>query len=195
MPTNPYRKVTASESVKRTDEHLLVDSTAGAVTLTLQLADNRRAPLRVKRIAGANTVTITRAGTDTIEGNTSITLLEIDASVELLPTKDDIYRVVSSHGMVNVGGKVTARYLTNTATWDPAATAATQGASVSTTVTVTGAAVGDVAMAGHTAFTGAQAAALEANVSATDTVTVRLVNTTAAAVDLATGTLKVVVIK
>jgi hypothetical protein len=85
--------------------------------------------------------------------------------------------------------------LTATATWDPAATAATQGAEVSTTVTVTGAAVGDIVKVAHTAFLGAQAAILVGCVSAADTVKVRLINTTAVAVDLATGTLRVVVEK
>jgi hypothetical protein len=81
------------------------------------------------------------------------------------------------------------------ATWDPAATAATQGAEVSTTIAVPGAAVGDTVLVGHTGFLGAVAAELEASVSAADTVKVRIINTTAAAVDVPTGTLRVTVIK
>jgi spore coat protein U-like protein len=78
-------------------------------------------------------------------------------------------------------------------THDFPATAATQGAEVSTTVTVPGAAVGDIAIATFSLPLGA--AVLEAAVTAANTVTVRLVNTTAVAVNLAEGTLKATVIK
>lgn len=83
------------------------------------------------------------------------------------------------------------KVLTATATWDPAATAATQGAEVSTTIAVAGAAVGDGVVVSHSAFLEGQAAILRASVSAPGVVTVRLINTTAVAVNLATGTLKV----
>jgi hypothetical protein len=80
-------------------------------------------------------------------------------------------------------------------TWDPAATAASQGAKVTTTVPVPGAALGDGVNVAHTAHIGGQAAILAAYVSAAGVVTVDLINTTAVAVDLATGTLKVLVFK
>lgn len=87
-----------------------------------------------------------------------------------------------------------AQRLTATATWDPAATAATQGAVVSTTVAVPGALVGDACSVSHTAL-GALAAIIVAHVTAPDVVTVRLINTTAVAVDLPTGTLRVEVFR
>jgi hypothetical protein len=87
-----------------------------------------------------------------------------------------------------------ARRLTASATWDPAATAATQGAEVSTTVAVPGAQVGDACAVSHTAL-GALAATLHAHVTSADVVTVRLINTTAVAVNLPTGTLKVEVFR
>jgi hypothetical protein len=91
-----------------------------------------------------------------------------------------------------VGGLVTT--LRATATWDPAATAATQGAAVTTTVPVPGAAVGDAV---HVAFSQVipDNAILTGHVSAADTVTVKLANLTAAAVNLASGTVKVIVFK
>lgn len=94
--------------------------------------------------------------------------------------------------------KLLRRYTTDVTlhgskTWDPVATAATQGAEVNTTVTVTGAAVGDRVIVNHTSALGA--AILVGAVTSPNTVTVRLVNTTAVAVDLATGTLNVTVIK
>jgi hypothetical protein len=67
-------------------------------------------------------------------------------------------------------------------THDFAATAATPGA-----------AVGDIAIATFSLPLGA--AVLEAAVTAANTVTVRLINTTAVAVNLAEGTLKATVIK
>lgn len=90
--------------------------------------------------------------------------------------------------LANLAGALKA-----TATWNPAATAATQGAEVTTTVTVAGAVVGDAVVVSHSSALGA--AVLRGDVTAPNTVTVRLVNTTAVAVDLATGTLKVIVLK
>jgi len=80
--------------------------------------------------------------------------------------------------------------LAGSVTWDPPSAAA--GTEVSTTVPVTGAVPGDVAQAGFTTTLPA-GVALRAFVSAADTVTVVLRNYTAGAVDLASGTLKVVV--
>jgi len=194
MPSRNYKVVTANYAVKRSDHTLLVDSTAGAVTVTLADATPRLENLTVSRVAGTNTVTIDTHDTDTIDGVQSITLLDNGASVVLAPQKDK-YHVVASNGAVNVGGKINARFLAGSKTWDPAATAATQGALVSDTVTVTGAVAGDTCLASHTAFDGSLAAVLDAHVSAADTVTVKLINTTATAVNLATGTLKVLVFK
>lgn len=77
-------------------------------------------------------------------------------------------------------------------TWDPASLA--NGASASQSVTVTGAAVGDPAVAG---FTGINAAGwrLTACVIAANTVSVFLTNNTGGTLNLASGTLKVVVFK
>jgi hypothetical protein len=76
-------------------------------------------------------------------------------------------------------------------TWDPPATAGSQGAEATTTVPVLGAKVGDPVAVGFSQALGA--AILQGEVRANDVVTVRLVNTTAAAVDLASGTLTVTV--
>lgn len=83
------------------------------------------------------------------------------------------------------------RVLSATATWDPASVAA--AAQATTTVTVTGAALGDPAGAGFNKDL--QAMQLSAYVSAADTVTVVLQNGTAGALDLASGTLRVTVDK
>ncbi len=78
-----------------------------------------------------------------------------------------------------------------TATWDPGSVA--NGAKVSTTVTVTGAALGDFVMVSFSLDL--QEMALSGSVSATDTVEVVLGNLTGAALDLGSGTLKASVFK
>lgn len=78
------------------------------------------------------------------------------------------------------------------ATWDPASVAA--GAqSAATTITVTGAVAGDRVIAWHTA--NQLGGKLVAWVSAADTVSVAVHNPTAGAIDIATGTLSVRVVK
>jgi hypothetical protein len=85
------------------------------------------------------------------------------------------------------------RHLSATATWDPANIAA-DGSVLSTTVTVAGAAVGDVCYASLSSL-GAVNALLSAHVSSANTVTVVLMNKTGGALDVASGTLRVVVTK
>lgn len=77
------------------------------------------------------------------------------------------------------------------ATWDPGSVAA--GAAASTTITVSGAALGDFALASFSLSL--SGLTLSAYVSATNTVTVVLSNLTAAVVDLASGTLAAIVFK
>ncbi len=90
---------------------------------------------------------------------------------------------------VGDGGKVN-KVLTGSTTWDPASIA--DGDDLSTTLTVTGAAVGDPCFAGLTTLT-TQDVQITAHVSAANTVKVVLLNRNGAAVDLASGTLKVTV--
>jgi len=51
--------------------HYSIDTTAGAVTVTLPASGTAAAAIRFKRRAGNNSVTINRAGADTIDGETS----------------------------------------------------------------------------------------------------------------------------
>lgn len=78
-----------------------------------------------------------------------------------------------------------------TTTWDPASISA--GSKVSTTVTVSGAALGDFAIASFSLDI--QELTMTANVSAANTVEVVLANLTGSAVNLASGTLSVLVFK
>jgi len=75
--------------------------------------------------------------------------------------------------------------------WNPDSVSA--GSKVSTTVTVSGAALGDFVLASFSLDI--QELTMTANVSATNTVEVVLANLTGAAVNLASGTLAVLVLK
>lgn len=80
--------------------------------------------------------------------------------------------------------------LTGSATYDPASLI--DGAGATTTVTVTGAALGDYVA--HASFSlDLQSITLTAYVSAANTVSVRFQNESTATVDLASGTIRVVV--
>jgi hypothetical protein len=83
------------------------------------------------------------------------------------------------------GAPITA-HLSNTITWDPPNL--TSGTQTTTTVTVTGAALGDIAMVSYSLSQ--QNLVLSAFVSAADTVTVVLRNDTGGDVHLASGTLR-----
>lgn len=87
-------------------------------------------------------------------------------------------------------GALPSAWATGSTVYNPPSLAA--GAEATTTVTVTGAILGAVALASFSLDT--QGITLAANVSAADTVTVRLRNGTAGLVDLASGTLTAAVL-
>ena len=76
-------------------------------------------------------------------------------------------------------------------TWDPGSIA--NGGSATTTVTISGANLGDFSMASFSL--GLQGLSLSSYISAANTVTVVLSNLTGAAVDLSSGTLRVLVLQ
>lgn len=82
-------------------------------------------------------------------------------------------------------------WLSNTATWDPPSIA--NNASAATTLSVPGAVVGDMVNVSFSLALGGLS--LTAQVSAADTVEVRLTNNTGLAVDLASGTIRAQVFK
>lgn len=89
------------------------------------------------------------------------------------------------------GGTPISGYLSGTTTFDPASLA--DGAGATTTVTVTGAALGDIAIASFSLDL--QGITVTAWVSATNTVSVRFQNESGGTLDLASGTLRASVIK
>jgi hypothetical protein len=92
---------------------------------------------------------------------------------------------LSTFSTVGAAGSAT------TATWDPGNIVS--GGSASTTVTVTGAALGDFAIASFSLDL--QGMVAHAYVSAADTVTVVLNNLSGGALNLASGTLKILAFK
>jgi len=93
---------------------------------------------------------------------------------------------IKETGTGNTGWRYIAGYISGSATYDPASLV--DGAGVTTTVTVTGAVVGDIARASFS--NDLQGILLTAWVSAADTVSVRFQNETTGTIDLASGTLR-----
>lgn len=89
-------------------------------------------------------------------------------------------------------GTLMTKFLSATKTWDPGSIA--DGAQTNTTVTVTGALAGDMAVVSFTVAVTA-GAFMVAHVTAADTVTVTLFNKTGGALDLASGTLRVAIFR
>lgn len=90
--------------------------------------------------------------------------------------------------MIGNGGTAITRHLSGTVVWDPASVA--DGAQINTTVTVAGAVIGDTVAVGFSTAVPA-GALLMAAVTAANTATVTLFNKSGAALDLASGTLRV----
>jgi len=66
------------------DTHYSIDTTGGAVTATLPASSTAGAQIRLKLRAGANAVTITPDGSDTIDGLSSYTLDTLHATITLV---------------------------------------------------------------------------------------------------------------
>jgi hypothetical protein len=139
----------------------------------------------------AGTMTFTSCGSFT-----GMRFLVVNAASISVLTGSLTYFPGNVAGSIGVGASYDAIYggamsLTGSATYDPASLA--DGAGATTTVTVTGAALGDFAMA---SFSNAlQGITVTAWVSAADTVSVRFQNESGGVLDLASGTLRAGVIK
>lgn len=132
-------------------------------------------------------------GTATVQvRGTGINIENVEHNVTLnnSPTKvwlKGIGGAISGGAYTEIGS-----ILSGSATWDPPSIA--DGAIASVNITVTGAAVGDYAVASHSAL-GSVDALLVANVIAADSVRAILFNKNGAALDVASGTVRVLVFK
>jgi hypothetical protein len=89
--------------------------------------------------------------------------------------------------VIGSGGAQISRFLSATTTWDPPSVAT--GAAITTTITVTNAALGDTAAASFSLAL-PDNVTIAASVSVANTVKVTIVNLSGGAVDLASGTLR-----
>jgi hypothetical protein len=88
---------TSSYTITTTDCVVLGNATSGNITFTLPAASNIGMVLMIKKIdSSANTVTITRAGSDTIEEQTSIVLSTQYASRTLVAVGSNLWLILAS---------------------------------------------------------------------------------------------------
>lgn len=106
-------------------------------------------------------------------------------------TFSDQQGVITASWLNGVNFATYNRLLTGSGSYDPISLV--DGAGTTTTVNTSGAEIGDFALASFTNST--QGIILHASVTSTNTVTVRLQNETGSTLDLASGTLAVLVIK
>lgn len=139
----------------------------------------------VTTAAAVNELTVGNAATGG-KPNLTVTGDDTNISAELIPKGTGGIAIGS-------GGTPIAKVLSASTTWDPGNLAADGDATFST-VTVTGAAVGDPAFAGLSTI-GAFNVLITANVSGVDTVRVVIQNKSGGAIDIASGTLRAVVMK
>lgn len=178
--------------------HLTVGAASSAVnrTLSISAASNnlKRVEFQSDGVARWSVGTATNEtglnnGSDFIVQ--SKTDLGVTLSAPLVIARSNGLVTLATGLRVGDGASLSAWY-TGSTTWDPASVPA--GVSTTNTVTVTGATVGNPAMAGLTTLT-TEGLQLSATVSGAGFVRVVLFNPTSAAVDLASGTLNVAVLK
>ena len=97
--TYAYRSVTAATTVTAADRVIGVDTSSGAVTVTLPTAASVRSGfvVTIKDIGGAteaNPITVSRGGSDTIDGATSITMYAPNSSVDLISDGANAWYVI-----------------------------------------------------------------------------------------------------
>jgi len=166
-------------AAKQGDEIILVDASAGAVTITPYFAS----PTTPSAYPVGHEVTVSKV-------DTSINAVTV-TSVGVIPGGGKGFVTFAlSGGSFSTGYYVTSssNHLgpSGSATYDPANLL--DGAGATTTVTVTGARLGDYAEASFSLDL--QGITVTAWVSANDTVSVRFQNETGGAIDLASGTLR-----
>lgn len=88
--------VTTTYTVKAIVYYIRADATAGIFTITLPAAvSNQGRSILIKKIdATANAVTISRAGTDTIEGSTTASLATQWTRIHLISNGVDTWEIV-----------------------------------------------------------------------------------------------------
>jgi hypothetical protein len=140
---------------------------------------------------GTATPSASQAGRLFWDSSTKQLMLDDGAQIRMIPalygSTTNQLPIATSPGSFGLGPRIVTT--TGSAVW-PAQNASS---TISTTIAVTGAALGDMVVCSHTAVTMASMI-LSGYVSSSGTVTVSLYNGTAAAVNVGSGTLRVAVI-
>ncbi len=97
-PIDPIPPVTLEEGV---DQLVLVDTTnSGTVTIILQRADGSGGKrLCIKKIGGTGNVVITPAGSQTIDGQSSVTLVSVNEAVDIISDNENWLKAVVAGGL------------------------------------------------------------------------------------------------
>lgn len=171
------RANTATITISNNDDHDRVWNSSDAILFVAGSGTNN---------APSGTITFTPPSGGTINGgavNATVAFTSFSGPVFFYIRKETNNYVVQRCDQLSS--------LSGSTTYDPPSLA--DGAGASTTVTVTGAALGDMAIASFSLST--QGITVTANVTAADTVTVRFQNETGGVIDLTSGTLRARVIK
>lgn len=81
------RTITASETLTEDDDYLLVDTSSGAVTLTLPPVDAAiivGQVIKIKLIDATNSLTIDGDGSETIDGSTTFVMTVLNEAYEFV---------------------------------------------------------------------------------------------------------------
>lgn len=177
-----------------TQNTVLIDTKSGLPTRDLFLLLNYLSGIAADLSVLVVADTITNGVTDMAPSENAVydALATRDATIAALAASLATLSGTVAALATTVATKIsTALTLTGTATYDPPSLA--DGAGTTTTVTVTGAVLGDVASASFSLDT--SGITITAWVSAADTVSVRFQNESGGVLDIASGTLKAAVLR
>jgi hypothetical protein len=93
LTRNKSTTKSANFTVDSLNDVYLIDTSSTSITATLPATTSRKTPVRLVKTATSGTITVTPNGSDTINGETSMTILFKNSAMELLPIGTD-WRVV-----------------------------------------------------------------------------------------------------
>jgi hypothetical protein len=119
------RTVTSADDIDRDDELVMVDTTSGNITVTLEDVDTFDNPVTIKKIAAGNTVTIATTDSQTIDGDSTATLTGNNQTLTLFPDQSaDVWRKSNDQTVDNISDLTATASEINTACDGITATAA-----------------------------------------------------------------------
>lgn len=195
---DPYeltrRDYTTDDTYSTSSQHSLITNAGAAGAVTISLDSNCPVGDRIRcRVEAAQEFRIDPDGASSLlpGGGAGVRIANnvIGSEITICRKSATVWYIERSVGIWTFSDgteSANSGFLEGSNTWDPASVA--DGDVVSRTITVTGAALGDFALASFSLDTGGLA--LAAEVTSADTVTARLLNNTGGAVDLGSGTVR-----